>query len=106
MIYWPNKCVDYYLFPIAEQMLQTILRDNIIHINEILYRVIQVEYEQSYFWVFCNGKHAIHPAWFYYFILIGVKKLSLLSSNHLQDLCILMAMLFMKNYFPNKKAAI
>lgn len=67
MIYWLNKCVDYYLFPIAEQMLQTILRDNIIHIDEAPYRVIQAENEKSYFWVFCNGRHALHPSCFYHF---------------------------------------
>lgn len=48
MIYWLNKCVEYYLLPVAEQMLQTILRDNIIHIDETPYRVIQAENEKSY----------------------------------------------------------
>ncbi|WP_367180414.1 IS66 family transposase [uncultured Enterococcus sp.] len=67
MIYWLNKCVEYYLLPVAEQMLQTILRDNIIHIDETPYRVIQAENEKSYFWIFCNGKHARHPACFYHF---------------------------------------
>lgn len=67
MNYWINESADRYLKPVANQMLATILLDNYIHIDETPYRVIEAENEKSYYWVFCNGKHSLHKAYFYHF---------------------------------------
>ena len=67
MNYWINESADRYLKPVANQMLATILLDNYIHIDETPYRVIEAENEKSYYWVFCNGKHSMHRAYFYHF---------------------------------------
>lgn len=67
MNYWLNESADRYLKPVANQMLATILLDNYIHIDETPYRVIEAENEKSYYWVFCNGKHSLHQAYFYHF---------------------------------------
>ena len=67
MNYWLNESANRYLKPVANQMLATILLDNYIHIDETPYRVIEAENEKSYYWVFCNGKHSLHQAYFYHF---------------------------------------
>jgi len=67
MNYWLNESADRYLKPVANPMLTTILLDNYIHIDETPYRVIKAENEKLYDWVFYNGKHSLHKAYFYHF---------------------------------------